>query len=449
MQGGLGWEYRFVRGALAANRTLAIDGLSRLDGERYLRQFGEDRPRPSTGDPMAELRTILPDYQVVVLADCPATMVDAATQQALADALRSRGTGLLFHSGDAAQAAAWRSTRLEALLPVRFAGPGDPAVASDVETQRFLSEVEDSNMLVREAAFAQEVIDRQAAGGPLSDLTAMRMTAAGRASPIWRQGETGLGSELADPPRTFRFSAKADSAKPAATVLAEHPVERSASGPRPLLAVQEVDGGRSAFLGVDGLWRWRMQAASSARDYDRFWQQLLLWLGARARPGGITTDRPEYRPGELVALRIPGAVASDQLVVRTSDGGERTVAIAGGSGATAGASIATTPSTAWVEAELRRGGSAISAVRVLVRSTGIEDDYCQLDRPRLESLAATTGGQVIDGSDLSLIDVLTSPEVRVERRREARSLWHLHAIFWIMLACYGVELLLRRRWLLT
>ena len=100
------------------------------------------------------------------------------------------------------------------------------------------------------------------------------------------------------------------------------------------------------------------------------------------------------------------------------------------------------------------GGSQINAIDLAartaaVRATSLEQEHCQLDRPRLEGIARATGGQVLDAAALGVVESLARPEVVVEERQHARSLWHWSWLFALMLAAYAAELLLRKRFLLT
>ena len=69
-----------------------------------------------------------------------------------------------------------------------------------------------------------------------------------------------------------------------AAVLLEHPTLRTASGaPMPVIAVREVDQGRTMALTVDASWRWSFTEAAVGRGnqaYLRFWKNALRWLVA-------------------------------------------------------------------------------------------------------------------------------------------------------------------------
>lgn len=100
----------------------------------------------------------------------------------------------------------------------------------------------------------------------------------------------------------FRAFAPVEAIKPAARVWAVHPdlPGPSPSQPRPLMAVQRYGAGLSAVIGVQNFWRWRLAKESRPEHFDRFWRQLLRFLGEgasesvviRLADGELRPDRP-------------------------------------------------------------------------------------------------------------------------------------------------------------
>lgn len=95
--------------------------------------------------------------------------------------------------------------------------------------------------------------------------------------------------------------------KPAATVLMRHADPRMSNsyGGHALVATQYVGAGRSAFLAIDGTWRWRRYGEDV---YNGFWVRMLRFLvegkqlGAQKR-GLILTDADSYDLGRAVAVQ--------------------------------------------------------------------------------------------------------------------------------------------------
>ncbi len=447
LQGGLDWEYRFVRQALSTNPSLAMDALIHLGNRAWLHQDAEGKLH-KIGAPR-NLVERLGDYQVVVLANLQPAMLDDTLQQALVQAVRNRGIGVLFATGDAAIASAFHGTRLEQLLPVELEDIRASAVTSDAAARDFLAQV-GGDMRSEESRFVDRTLQRQAGeGGALSDLKAIRLTTAGIRSPLWKRAEGDGDSALAAPPATFRFSAKARRAKPAATVLAVHPSESGADGQRPLLAVQEIDAGRAGFLGTDALWRWRMQTPTTARDYDRVWQQLLLWLGARTVSDRMDCDRSDVRPGEPLKITLRSGIPSESLRLSTAsvpagDSTSHDVPLTWDPEHRTAIATITAPEADTLELTAWRGSLAIAQQTIPIRRESLEQEYCQLDRPRLDAMAKATNGQVLRADDLDVITTLAKPTSVVLERTERRSLWHEPWIFIALLAAFVGELLLRR-----
>ncbi|MCP5114625.1 MAG: hypothetical protein GY953_27670 [bacterium] len=78
---------------------------------------------------------------------------------------------------------------------------------------------------------------------------------------------------------------------------------------------------------------------------------------------------------------------------------------------------------------------------------GAADEFKRLEpnRALLESIAAKTGGEVLEPDDLkefaARLPTLEAPETRTW----SRSLWHTPPVFLLVLACFAGEWILRRR----
>ena len=123
--------------------------------------------------------------------------------------------------------------------------------------------------------------------GAASDEGSFRpmLTAQGLLHPITRLASTDEESraEWARLPELDGLNLVAGPKKDAA-ILLQHPTLRMASGsPMPVIAVREVDQGRTMALTVDASWRWSFTEAAVGRGnqaYLRFWKNALRWLVA-------------------------------------------------------------------------------------------------------------------------------------------------------------------------
>lgn len=97
---------------------------------------------------------------------------------------------------------------------------------------------------------------------------------------------------------------------PRAEVLLAHPDATTATGePLPILAVADVDRGRSLALTVDATWRWSMSEAAAGRGnraYLRFWKHAIRWLTRDPAMRRVTVDAP---PGSVSPAGLARVVA--------------------------------------------------------------------------------------------------------------------------------------------
>lgn len=114
---------------------------------------------------------------------------------------------------------------------------------------------------------------------------------------------------------------------PGAHALWVHPDLKTPSGaPMPLLAMREVEAGRSVSIAVDGTWRLAMSPEaerSGGRDHAHFWDGIVGWLMREPRYEGLQLRAD---PG----CRTPGEATVEALSFGEPLRGELTVRYAGG-----------------------------------------------------------------------------------------------------------------------
>ncbi|MDI6733137.1 MAG: hypothetical protein QME51_07680 [Planctomycetota bacterium] len=95
-------------------------------------------------------------------------------------------------------------------------------------------------------------------------------------------------------------------AKPAARVLATHPVLSNKFGLRPIIATQFYGQGRTFLIATDETWRWC--SLSADKYFYNFWREVIRYLrGGRllgTRRIQIKTDKPKYSSGETVKIML-------------------------------------------------------------------------------------------------------------------------------------------------
>jgi uncharacterized membrane protein len=92
--------------------------------------------------------------------------------------------------------------------------------------------------------------------------------------------------------------------KPAARVLAVHPIAFGKFGPRPIIATQYYGAGRSFLITSDETWRWCQ--IKGDKYFYTFWGEVIRFLrGGRllgTRKVHISTDKPKYQLSETAKI---------------------------------------------------------------------------------------------------------------------------------------------------
>ena len=242
--------------------------------------------------------------------------------------------------------------------------------------------------------------------------------------------------------------------KPGATVLLSHsnPSLIVHERPRPLLAYQFYEGGRTAFLGADESWRWR-SVRGGREVYERFWMQLLRTLvegrlkGDRRRM--IMTDREAYDLGDVVRISAfvqdenyePSTAESLMIGVRSEDGTERSVEVTrdpGQDGWFRG--IFSPESVGAVELVLE---DASKVVHVEVPDLEFQDP--RLDLATVRGLASATEGSAVSiENHASLIERIPDRRRRLVVTDEPRPLWDNGLLMGLIVLLLTIEWSVRK-----
>lgn len=361
-------------------------------------------------------------YDLIVLGDVPAALLDGARQKALVEAVSRRGVGLVLQPGGEHLPREYAGSPLAELFPVTI----DQAAGDGTAT-------------VEAAAFK-----------PLR----MRVTARGAMHPAFAlSGDAARNrSKWSEMPPFFRAAA-ATGPKPAATVLAE--VDAPASrGTIVLMAEAPVGNGRVVWIGTDETFRWRRNVGDAM--FWRFWGQALRSAARRddhppdaswlvVSPGRCEPDSPvlvelnlvdeSRKPVEAVLQKVaftpPGATAASVLELRP----------AGRPGLYAGTF---TPDVAGRH-DLRHGDgvSGLSA-ECVVSEPSRERAQAGVDREALRSLADLSGGAVIEVADFSTIPYkLTTTAVEARTSLEDE-IWDTWPVLLLLVGLYCLDVGIRR-----
>lgn len=409
------WDFRFLKNAL--RRDNGIGGRQTKEVDLVLESEWRRQPEEVRAKALPTTLEQLSEYHTVILGDVSPRLLDPAFQKLLAQAVREKGVGLVVQAGPLNMPHRY-GAELQELLPVRTQ-PGVPG-RQPRGTPSFRVELAPEGASHEAMRFYDDP---------------------GRNHNAW-----------ANLPRYY-WSAAAERPAPGATVLAWNPIP-TAYGKLPLVAHHYAGQGRVLFVGTDETFRWRQNVGE--RFFYRFWGQAVRFVArndAHAGKKSWIEVRPlRAAPGEAVEVELmafgpDGTALTDpkQAVQVTGGGKVQPVELSADPlikgrytgrfvPASAGDHVVnyTPPGQPDVEARLR----VVSATEELRQPN--------VNRLVLEGLAATSGGAVVELSDLSSIeDRLKGESKYTELHREA-SVWDNWLVLALLIGLYTVDVGLRR-----
>nr|MDQ3331666.1 hypothetical protein [Planctomycetota bacterium] len=446
------WEYKFLRRAVDEDEQVRLVGLLRIARRQPKFDFqaagsrttsplfeGFDNPDEDTAerfdqpvlvrigtDDEVELRDGFPKdadlyrYHAVILDDLEAAFFTQDQLGLLRDFVSVRGGGLLMLGGPESFAdGKYDRTPVGDMLPIYLSGKTTSASQGDFRLK-----------LTREGWLQPWVRTRKTEDDERKRL------------------DTMPGFQSLNP---------AGGIKPGAAVLAQ--VTDRAGKEVPALAVQQFGRGQVGALLVGDLWRWGLHRKDeNESDFDRAWRQTVRWLVGDV-PDRVEIDLkadPEAANAVRIAVQVRDAEFrpldnADVSVELRLPNGEPVTLAAPSSGRDAG-SYATTfaAKTAGPYRVVLKAngpdGSEVGTAEAGWAAQPAADEFARIDADRdyLESLAAATGGEVIDPQDLeSFVAGLPSRKAPVSEPWTS-PLWHNPWYFLIAIACVVAEWGLRR-----
>ncbi len=415
------WEFRYLKNLLLRESSIASSSLLLATGRRHIQEGDVLIPRMPTSPGEWQ------DFDVIVLGDLRAELLSEDQQTQLRDLVAERGAGLLWIAGPGATPQSWRGTPLEPLLPVSL-GEGVSAYGEPVTMTR--------------APLAEEL--------GLLELA---------------DAETGGWPERVSDPRTgwslLRWAQKLrpEQIKPTASVLASFLPSTSGSEPTPAVLTMRYGSGRVIYVATDEIWRWRY--ARGEELPERFWVPLVRLLGREGltrsgRPAVLTVAPRRAELGasvtieaELLDARLVEARPASVDVRVISEVGDtvatltlRTDGAAGEARRFAAAWVPPGAGTYTVESDDPALGGEVLREPLTVVAQDDELQRPATDHPRLESLAADTGGAVLRPDELPrLRELLPNRERRVMGTPTIDPLWDTP------LAMLVVSMLLAFEWI--
>ncbi|UJR79111.1 glutamine amidotransferase [Sandaracinus amylolyticus] len=245
--------------------------------------------------------------------------------------------------------------------------------------------------------------------------------------------------------------------------LLQHPTRRDRSGaPLSVLVSGSAGRGRVMALMTDTSWRWGMTSGGQQGDasaYERFWDRALRWLSRdpALEPARIETDRESYGPS--ARMRIDASLADERYVPLGAR--EVTITVLGEADRPLASADVRTDGEGRARVELvapdepggyrvvavERGATDVLAEEVFVVESGGQELADPRPRPDvLRELAARTGGEIFEdpeqAPDLERFDATRVRSLGVVTERPFASPW----AFLVLVALFGAEWILRRRW---
>lgn len=265
VQGALTWDYKFITRAVQGDPSIRLTGSTRTSQQSVFRQGIEGANELARGFPVT-LDELAP-FRIVVLAELTPAELNPDHQELLARFCGELGGGLLLIGGAATFNSGWKGTRLEQVLPVTLSA--HPGITG---------------------------LDR-----PFR----LQLTPEALAHPLFRIVDDARNAEAWAALPTFSQYGRLDAAKPGAQVWAEHPDDDGPGGKRILMASQRYGSGLAAVVAVQNLWRWRLARDANPAHFDRFWRQLLRYLGEPNQSEiYIDLEDQDLRPGADIRLAI-------------------------------------------------------------------------------------------------------------------------------------------------
>ncbi len=397
-------------------------------------------------------KTQLFEYDAVIFGDVNPVLLPKANQflTDLAEFVKVKGGGLIFIAGEQATPHKLFETPLGELLPVapteNSAKTGGPSPTPE--------------------------------NAPIKDDYKPKLTALGRSHPLFRfTSDEAENDRIWELLRGFYWSSGGYRKKPAAEVLATHPVKSAEGEPNtlhPIALQQFVGAGRVMFLGFDETWRWRFRLTEVR--FDQFWSQAVRTV-ARSKVARIElkTDKPTtYRRGEPIGLTVrfpddapaPGADAVVKVRVerkpirlpgqsgRVGDSETQTVRLTKVPGTRATFTTVLTRTPEGEYAFQLTEGSPTKPVNnpraeAKVLPPQGELDQLSMDRADLEETAKKSGGEfyTLANAEELMVKLAVSDRDRVQLNQPCPplSIWNHAALFGLWVLLLASEWWLRRR----
>ena len=379
------WDFRFLKNSMRRDNGLggrkkADEPDILLDAELQRKPAEQSSAYPATLDELAE-------YHTVILGDVAPDRLAPGFLDLLVEAVEKKGVGLIVASGPRFTPHLY-DKRLHDVLPVK--------------------------------------LRKNAAGLPAPVYNPFRLELSPEGAlqePMRLYDDTGRNQNVWSHMPPYYWCAAAERPAPAATVLAYNPSIEGRYGKMPLVAYHYSGHGRVMFIGTDSTWLWRQNVGD--RFFYKFWGQSVRFVArpdeSDSKKTKIEVQPVRIQPGEtaeieLLAFGAGGAPHAEKILSLNLTGPEKPQKVnVEADGAIKGRYTGRfTPKVAgnYRLAYEPGGGEESVEAKVRVITTGDEMRHPNLNRTALESISNSSGGHVVELTDLSSIPEKLKGEVR-------------------------------------
>ena len=231
------------------------------------------------------------------------------------------------------------------------------------------------------------------------------------------------------------------------------------SEPIPGFVHRRVGNGQVMSIGLIGLWRWELNAEAdgSMSMFDRFWDQLLLWLlSSRDMASGQTftmrINSANILLGNKVYFRLlcrdPDAPKGRASVSIESDGKEAgSLSLDYQKSGESQLAEWLPPGAGKYSAHVAFPDGTRSTLQFIVYAENEEETEVAVDALLLKRLCSGSGGRLLSAAELNTeIRSQDQDNAGMEVRQEKRTLWDRKFYFYVIGLLFGAEWFLRRRW---
>jgi hypothetical protein len=228
--------------------------------------------------------------------------------------------------------------------------------------------------------------------------------------------------------------------------------------PLPALIHRPVGRGQSLALGAGDWWRWAMTSEVAAREgvFDRFWDNLIVWLmagsdrvpGAQTRLSASTANLPL---GEEMHFRLRlkengPAVAAPDIEVRCGNQFTERLTMRPGTVPMCFEANTVPQRQGRYQAIVQLGDGKTQTVRFMVFQEHRERTEVSADRAYLKTLCEATGGQVVEPAQFpKFVERLMASVDSSDERFRKTPLWDRPWLLVLIVTLLAIEWYARRR----